>query len=133
MLLIIVSGSAAVSNVFGDLRALGLVAAVLAAIDLVYSPGLKARDHEALFRRFSEVGTDFSEIMPSEIDRVPAVAKKILMIETDEPPTLCALELSCYNEVAQARGHPDLVRPLRWHQRLLMHVWRFEDLMDEDA
>ena len=65
MFLIIVSGSAAVSDVFGDLRAFGLVAAVLAAIDLIYSPGLKARDHGVLFRRFSEAGAALNEI-PAE-------------------------------------------------------------------
>ena len=51
MLLIIVAGSAAVSTVLGDLRSLALVAAILAAIDLVYAPSHKARDHEMLFRR----------------------------------------------------------------------------------
>ncbi|NBC32480.1 MAG: hypothetical protein GVY13_07365 [Alphaproteobacteria bacterium] len=127
LLLIILSGTASFASFFGSGAAWGLVTALLAATDLVFGLSDRARDHEFLRRRFAQLaGRLRATSDPTEAD-IHEWTRERIEIETDEPPTMWALEASCYNEVVHAWGRETDwgVVPLRWHHRLFMDVWPF--------
>lgn len=126
MLGVILSGSAA----FGGLlkpEFLGLFGAALGALDLVFSFSIKAREHDFLYRRFSELLKEIVAKRAPTVDDHAQWIQRRLDIEADEPPVYWALEASCDNEMTLAlgRGAQGLVKLGFW-QRLLMHWYRFE-------
>lgn len=132
MLGIIVAGSAAFADFYADGRWFGLISAVLAAVDLVYGLSHKARDHQDLHRRFTELAKAIRTThQPTDAD-LDRWTRERLDIESDEPPVFWALEASCFNEVAMSRGHPrsEWV-PLKQWQKLLMHWRPFEHFGDD--
>ena len=126
MFLIIVSGSA----MFVQLgpTAAALAGAVLAALDLAIGFGTRARDHQVLFGRFADLNRRIRRSGETAAERLMEWRDDRLMIESEEPATLWALEADCYNEVVHAWGRKvDNPPVLTTWQRLLMHVWSFED------
>ena len=105
----------------------GLASAALAAVDLVWGLSHKARDHQLLRKKFSELAAEIEE-RGSEIDSetINAWRAKRIRIESDEPPTFWAVEHDCANEVAVAWGHNDHYVPLPLRKRLLMNWLRFD-------
>jgi len=105
----------------------GLVVAALAALDLVFSLGDKARDHEILHRRFTDLAISIRTEAETP-ERLQLWERRRLEMETDEPPIFWALEASCDNEVIKAWGRDvknGLVALSPW-QRLMMNYLRFQ-------
>lgn len=113
MFLTIICGSAA----FAELSVyFGAGAAIFATVDLVWGLALRARNHEILFRRFSDLAVLIRTSNPTETLYTEWLNQRI-SIETDEPPIYWALEADCDNEVRRAWGRDkELVHIDRWHQ-----------------
>ena len=122
MFLIVVLGSAAFAEVIVEAPYLAAAAAVLAAIHLVWGLSNRARDHEILFRRFSDLAIKIrSEEATSE--SYASWKKERISIETDEPPIFKALEADCDNEVRHAWGRDKKLVHVGLWSRLTMN-WR---------
>lgn len=100
MLGVILTGSAAFANALGHGAAMGLGAAVLGASDLAFGFSRRARDHEILHRRFTDLAIRARQ--PGADEQV--IERARLEIETDEPPIYWAVESDCFMEVAAAWG-----------------------------
>ena len=124
MFIIILAGSAAFSGVVGDYFA-GL-AALLAAVDLVWVPSRRARDHEMLFRRFSELAIAIRTAPEPDKASYEKWVRERIGIETDEPPVYWALEADCDNEVRRAWGKDSELANIGWLSRRTMNVSRHE-------
>ena len=120
MFLIIICGSAAFS---GFSEYLAAAAAAFAAIDLVWGPSHCARDHEMLFRRFSDLAIDIRTTTQDPESHAKWVTERIT-IETDEPPIYWALEADCDNEVRRAWGRDKELILIGWWARLTMYCHR---------
>ena len=102
MLGVILSGSAAFATVFGRPEIFGAIAAVLGALDLVFAFSHRARDHDMLYRRFSDLAIELRQTANPKENQFRRWVRSRLEIEKDEPPTYWAVEASCYNEVTRA-------------------------------
>jgi hypothetical protein len=128
MLAVILSGSAAVLPLvgLGGARWFGLAVAALGALDLVFGFSHKARDHDALAKRFSELLRDIRMTAPQD-RAVRQWECRRITIETDEPPIFWAVEADCFNEVCRAKGrNPKALNVLAGHCWLFMNWIRFE-------
>ena len=126
MLLIILSGSAAFAQAFPHAEYLAALTALLGALELVYGFSHKARDHELLHRRFTELLADIKTHPVPDESMLGDWSRKRLLIETDEPPIYWALEASCDNEVRIAWGCEKLgLVKLSWWQKLMMNWQTF--------
>ncbi|MEI8396900.1 MAG: hypothetical protein WCF85_19365 [Rhodospirillaceae bacterium] len=128
MLISLLAGSAAFAST-GVMSAqyFGLLGAVVGALNLVWAFSHRARDHEILFRRFSELAVELrSAPSPAESDMRRWIGRRIA-IEADEPAVYWAVEADCWNEVSVAWGREKhgLVKISR-ACGLLKHLWRFE-------
>ena len=131
MFLTLLSGSAAFASLLGCPEYFGAAAAVFAAIDLVWGPSHRARDHEILFRRFSALAIAIRTTVPPTAELHAEWVRKRIDIETDEPPIYWALEADCDNEVRRAWGKDQkLVQINRW-ARLTMYWHRHTESMFE--
>tara|TARA_R110000787_G_scaffold286335_3_gene404207 strand:- start:5837 stop:6265 length:429 start_codon:yes stop_codon:yes gene_type:complete len=129
MFLIIVFGSTAFAAYFKEAAGfLGLVAALIAALDLVVGFSMKARDHALLYMRFMDIFAEMEAISSPSEDQLANWARQRRLIEKDEPPAYTALSLACHNEVIRAWGldNEDTV-PLTWWQNLMMHFIKFSN------
>lgn len=122
---VIVAGSAAFSEQVGKPAWLGLLAAVFAAINLVWNLSHKARDHKELHRRFSDLLGQMNVTEPSEV-MLGEWTRERIKIEADEPPIFWAVEADCYNEVAAAWGRKKGQLDVGWVRWLFMNFLRFE-------
>ncbi len=103
----------------------GTLASAFAAVNLVWNVSHRARDHEMLFRRFSDLAI---EIRTSAHDATEANfadwTERRLAIESDEPPIFYALEADCDNQVRRGWGRDKkLVQIGKW-ARLTMNWLR---------
>ena len=101
------------------------VVAASAALDSVFRFNRKARMHEALARRFTDLSSKIASWEP-----VPANLKKArterLRIEKDEPPVRRLIDLQAQNEEARSRDLlSDNLVPLSLLQRKLGYVFTF--------
>lgn len=112
----------------GWLMTLAVVAALLAALDLVVGYAARASQHRDLKGRFVDL-----EMAILSGDETPEVwtAHRLarLAIERDEPPIYRALDLLCHNEVLLAEGGKtaDLVVLRKW-QRRTRHLFHWPDI-----
>ncbi len=123
---VIICGSAAFAGESPKLA--GAIAALIGALDLVFQFSHKARDHQSLFQRFSELNVAVTTTEISTNKELDILVAKRLKIESDEPPIFWALEADCDNETAIAWGRDKssgLIR-LEWYQRLFMNFLRFD-------
>ena len=120
MFLIVVAGSAAFSGLSGMFAA---VAAVLASIDLVWGLSHRARDHEVLFRRFSDLAIRIRTEEQTEASYRVWMGERV-SIEKDEPPIYWALEADCDNEVRRARSKDAELVKIGWWCRKTMYFIR---------
>ena len=136
MFVIILLGSATFGKVLGETSFMpmqaeqwfGLMIAAIAALDLVIGFSHKARDHEVLHRRFSDMAAEIrSADNGTEKDYGKWLALRV-NIEADEPPIYWALETSCDNEVTAAWGRDQAegLVPLGWHHQIFMNWYRFD-------
>lgn len=102
------------------------IVALAGIADLIFAFSHRARDHEMLYRRFSQLANDIAiTASPTEQNYRQWVSRR-LEIEADEPPIYCALDVSCHNQVVQAWGvKAEKASPLGFWQRALMHLVRF--------
>ena len=132
MVLVLISGSAAVAMLAGVVGPVGilvqalimLIPTVIGAVSAVWNLSDGARKHEALANRFYQIA---SSVNVREAD--PAVTdelyKRVLMIYAEEPPAVYhALSAICYNSATLARYHePEYLFPVNsWHR--LLRNWR---------
>ena len=127
MLVIIVCGSAV--NLLESaewMGYLGVAVAALAALDLVFGLSHRARDHEMLFRRFSDLAIKIRAVgtEPTQKD-YEEWARERVDIEKEEPPIYLALEADCDNEVRRAWGK-NLLEVMEWWPKFTMHMLRHE-------
>lgn len=127
---VICFGSASAASTFSWISgaSLAFVVALLGAIDLVWAPGQRARDHLILHQRYSSLVASIARRLPDTAAEVGELKARRIEIENDEPPIYWALEADCYNEVCYALGRADpknLPSLTKW-QRRLMNVIRFE-------
>ena len=121
MFLTIISGSAA----FAELSAnFGAAAAIFAAIDLVWGLSHQAKNHEILFRRFSELAISIRTTRAPTAELHAEWVRKRIDIETDEPPIYWALEAACDNEVRRAWGKDNELVHINWWYLLTMYWLR---------
>ncbi len=123
MFFVVLAGSAAFSGI-GEY--FGAIAAMLAAADLVWSPSHKARDHEMLFRRFSELAIAIRTAALPDRSRYEEWVQARINIETNEPPIYWALEADCDNEVRRAWGKDNELVNIGWLSRWTMYLLRHE-------
>ncbi|WP_316195803.1 MULTISPECIES: hypothetical protein [unclassified Bradyrhizobium] len=105
----------------------GIVAAA-ATFDQVFRFNRKARAHEALARRFTELSSKLAgwEPVPQNLKRART---ERLRIERDEPPVKRLIDLLAQNEEVRARGiSKDHCVPLSRLQRTFGYVWTFDML-----
>lgn len=128
MFSIIMFGTAAFAQAFGHLSYIaGLPAAALGALDLVYSFGVRAREHEYLCRDFTRLLAEIRETNLKATDSdVARWEARRAEIETAEPPIYWAVDADVYNEVAWSRGSKDFAPYRLGWRRLFMNWVRFE-------
>ncbi len=99
----------------------------MGALDVAFAFARKARDHDLLRRRFTELLQDVSAAKdPGETDFVKW-HKARLDIESDEPPIYWAVEASCHNDLAVAWDLSELaVNRLSAWQRLMQQWLAFQ-------
>ena len=119
MFLIILTGGGALSE---KPQYAVAAAAIIAAINLVWAPSHRARDHHLLHGRFSDLMTAIhtSEWTKENLSNWTSARLKI---EKDEPPIFYALEADCDNEVRRAWGRTKkMVRIHFWHKRTMFFL-----------
>jgi hypothetical protein len=123
---VLICGSAAFAGAWPAFA--GAVAAILGALDLVFQFSHKARDHQLLFQRFSNLNVDLRTLKSTDIIGLENAEKQRLKIEADEPPVYWALDADCDNEVCVAWGRDKTagVVELTKLQRMLMNFFRFD-------
>ena len=99
----------------------GGMAAIFAAIDLVWSLSLRARDHELLFRRFSELAITIRTTQSATENLYAKWIRKRIEIEKEEPAIFWALEADCDNEVRLAWGRDKELVNINWWCRKTMN------------
>ena len=133
MVVIIASGS--VAGLYEGLPEgvrgyLSVFVAVLAVLDLVFGLYHRARDHEVLFRRFSDLAVKIRTSSHDETEHGDEYykewVKERINIEKDEPPIYMALEADCDNEVRHALGRTEGIVKIGWWSRFAMHLLRQE-------
>lgn len=122
---VIVLGSAAFAKVIERPDLLTAIVVLFAAIDLTWSPSQKARDHEILFHKFSDLAIKIRKQSASPEDYATWTEER-LVIEKAEPPPYVALEADCHNEVCRAWGRDGTVS-IDWWSRLTMNLFRYSD------
>jgi hypothetical protein len=92
MLAVIITGSAAFGELLGEHSArLGLLTAALAAFDLIMALPIKARDHQFLHARFSDLAPELRSCTAFTQEHLANCQKKRIEIEKDEPPIFWGL------------------------------------------
>jgi hypothetical protein len=127
MLAVVVCGSAAFATRYAEVA--GALGALFGALDLVFGYSHKARDHDALYRRFSDLMAQIRRAAPDETAvRDLTIARET--IETDEPPIYWLLEADCDNETTASWGlaQKNGLVPLKpWH-KLAMDFYRADNV-----
>lgn len=101
------------------------VVAAAASLDSVFRFDRKARLHEGLSRRFTDLGAKIAGWEPVPQNLKKARADR-LRIERDEPPVRRLIDLQAQNEETRARGIPeDRCVPLSGWQRMFGYVGTF--------
>lgn len=101
------------------------IVAIAATLDSIFRFNRKARAHEALCRRFTDLSSKIAGWEP-----IPANLKKArverLKIERDEPPVRRLIDLQAQNEEARSRGtSDDQLVPLTRLQRTFGYAFTF--------
>ena len=124
MFFTIICGSAAFAN-FAELSMyFGAAAAILPAIDLVCGLSIQAKNHEILFRRFSQLAISIRTTGSQTEELLAKWIRERINIETDEPPMYCALEADCDNEVRRALGKDKKLAHIGLYHWLTMNYLR---------
>lgn len=132
MLVAVVGGSAAFFALIGERTEIGqiaaLVVAIATALDLVFAFPEKAREHDKLAERFSDLAADLAFVEAGMVDerRLAELKVRRLGLEKGEPTALDALNVICHNEEAEARGYGrDQIYRVGWGQKIFAQLITF--------
>ncbi|GJL42318.1 MULTISPECIES: hypothetical protein [Enterobacter cloacae complex] len=93
----------------------------VSASNLIGRFSQKARDHSDFAKQFINLECDMIEVDKESLraDQVSKFEKQKLRIEANEMPTLCIMDLICFNEVARLiECDPKEFIRIHWYQRL---------------
>ena len=99
-------------------------------IDLVVGFSERARKHDELYRRFTNLAAEIVRAgRPISLEIENDLKAKRLLIEADEPTALEVLNVLCHNAEAEAKGRDESLRHVYPHARIFAHLlslqWRF--------
>ena len=119
--LVAVAGASAFASVVGDEKGKlaiysTFVVMGIALADVIFGFGARARLHQDLYRRFSELAVEIAKLDEPTARDVAELRAKRLAIEADEPHIIDALERWCWNEEAEARGSNQFQTLTKWQQ-----------------
>ncbi len=122
-----IGGSAAFVALIGGETLFAKIAAaiiaVAATLDVVVGFSERARHHDDLYRRWSDLVAKMLRHGPPEEQVLRDWNAERTLIEKEEPTPLSALNVICHNEEAEVRGYGDeVIRHVRWYQRALCHI-----------
>jgi len=124
--LVAVSGGGTALSSFVDnprlTQILGVIVFLLAAADRTLGFSKKARLHAELYGQFSVLAAKIIQVRTPTDKQLRALAVVRTNIERKEPSALVVLNIMCRNEEALARGAPQYIVPLRFHQRALAQL-----------
>lgn len=124
MFLTIAAGSAAFAEFLSENSMwFGAAAAIFAAYNLVYSPGLNASRHRRLHDKFSDLAIEIRTSEKSQENYNQWIACR-LRIEQGEPAIFWALEADCDNEVRRAWNRDSKLAAIGWWFRATMYIFR---------
>jgi hypothetical protein len=129
MFLVVVVGSSAALDFVHVPVTFAFATAIIAALDLVYSPGMRARDHLVLHQQFSELLMDIVRADSAvSAEQLADWKARRIQLEADEPPIFWALEKDCHNELCRAlgRGGANNLYTLSKAERIFMQFFRFD-------
>jgi hypothetical protein len=127
MLVIAAGASAAVAAILGGLlrgaEYLCAAVAVAGALELAYSLPERARNEDALYRRFNALAADIAEAGLAGEAQLQAWEARRLLIRADADDRLEVLRRICHNLEAEARGYAAETRYTLWPwQRLVAQL-----------
>jgi hypothetical protein len=111
------------ANGLGVAKYLTAVVALASSLDAVFRFNRKARIHEALGRRFTDLSSKIAAWAPTPQNLSRARVER-LKIERDEPPVRRIIDLQAHNEECRAQGmsEADLI-PLSGWQRTMGYAF----------
>lgn len=121
-----ITGSATIASALSSLGpswtvAFASAAAVLSAINVVFTPSQAARQHNDLVKDFIGLEKDILSMPQDTIteERLNVLYAKRLDIESKEPPPLKVLDCICHNELLRSLGYDKSHEvDIKWYQRL---------------
>ncbi|MGH7054194.1 MAG: hypothetical protein ACREFA_10305, partial [Stellaceae bacterium] len=126
--IVAIFGASAFAALMGDPAALAskiLTAMVtaMALADVILAFGSRARTYADLYRKFSDLAIEISQIPQPTSLEISRLRAKRLILEADEPHIIDALERVCWNEEAESRGvSREHLQPLNRWQTLVAHL-----------
>ena len=126
--LVAVAGASAFAAVIGDpasslSKILTALITAIALLDVIWGFGARARLHQDLYRRFSELAVEMAGMEKINTHDIAKFRAKRLSLEADEPHIIDALERWCWNEEAEARGaQAEQLQQLTAWQRLRVRL-----------
>lgn len=131
MFVVVLSGTAAATSLINSANNttvgwIVLIPTVLSALDLVIGFSAKARQHNDLARRATDLHAkiDYDSFSDAELD---AWNHEIIMISKDRPHHLRALDVLCHNELCRALETESDLRYVSPLQRRLRNYFSFPD------
>lgn len=103
-------------------QALGVLVFLLATTDKTLGFGKKAQRYDRLHALFSDLNAKIIQTKNPTEENWRGWVAKCVAIEKSEPSPIAVLNIVCRNEEVLSRGHPELIIPLRWWQRLFAQV-----------
>ena len=122
--LVAVAGASAFASVVGDSasllsKILTFLMTAIALADVIVSFGARARLHQDLYRRFSELAIEITHMSNPTPHDIATLRAKRLSLEAEEPHIIDAIERWCWSEEAESRGADSAdLQPLTKWQRL---------------
>lgn len=124
LFLAILGGSAAFAEITAMSNYFAAATTVFVAASLVFGLAQRTRDHEFLFRRFSDLAISIRTAKEPTEDVYKGWIETRLDIEASEPPVYWALEADCDNEVRRAWGKDKKLIPIGLWYRITMNWLR---------
>lgn len=120
-LLLSATAFAAVTNYMSFwVKVLTLTTAVVSALTLAFRIPDRAKLHDQLYRRWTEILDRLLSLNPDDATGVRALESEWMKISADTPHQLRALSILCQNEENEFRRSGDIYR-IGWFQRLLVN------------
>ena len=97
--------------------------ALIAALDVAVGFSERARHHNYLYGRWSDLLVQILRHGPPEEQLLRDWLAERALIEKEEPTPISVLDIICHNKEAEAQGYgEDVTRHVRWYQWLFCHL-----------